>query len=88
MDHKIIFSNHARARMEERSIPKKIVIGAINDPDKIEKSARGGCRFLIKKIYFNKNAGKDHLLMIICEILNAKINVITVIDTSKISKYL
>jgi hypothetical protein len=88
MDKKIIFSNHAIVRMEERFVSRQIAIDAIENPDKIEKSFQEDCRILVKKVYFNKSLKRDHLLIIVCEISLDKIEVITIIDTSKISKYL
>lgn len=87
MPKNIIFTNHALERMKERFIGKKTVIGAINNPDKIERSFQNPSQILIKKLYFNKKLKKDHLLMIICETKQKYIKVITIIDTSKISKY-
>lgn len=87
MAKKIIFSNHALTRMKERSISKGLVLDAIKKPNKIEKSSIFSGRILVKKIYFHKNFKKDHLLMIICEICPNEIKIITVVDTSKISKY-
>jgi|GEM_PF-422254 len=84
---KVIFSNHALLRIKERFIPKAIVIEAIRNPDRIEKSSKISLRVLIKKLYFNEYFQKEHLLMIICEVGLKQIEVITIIDTSKISKY-
>jgi len=87
MARKIIFSDHALLRMEERFISRKMVLEAIKNPDKVEKSTQNLFRFLIKKIYFNSVLGKDHLLVLICEASAEKLEIITIIDTSKISKY-
>lgn len=84
---KIKFSRHALERMRERGISQQLVIKAIKFPDKIEKSVVNPSRFLIKKLYFNEKLQKEHLLMIICEAKPDFIEVITIIDTSKISKY-
>lgn len=87
MDFKIIFSSHALERIKERGISLNLVRKAIKFPDKIEKSLIDSSRFLIKKLYFNENMKNDHLLLIIFEVKYNLINVITIIDTSKISKY-
>ena len=87
MKKKIIFSDHALQRMKERFILERVIIEAIRDPDKIEKSFQAPSRFLIKKVYFNKILKKEHLLMIVCEVRPKQTEVITIIDTSKISKY-
>ena len=87
MDKKIVFSSHAIMRMEERFILKQVAIEAIKNPDKIEKSFQDDWRVLVKKVYFNEVLKREHLLIIVCEIFLEKIEVITIIDTSKISKY-
>ena len=84
---KIIFSNHALERVKERGIEREAVFQAINSPDKIEFSKTNKNRFLAKKIYFNKKINKDHLLIIVCEKENGVLKIITIIDTSKISKH-
>lgn len=87
MNFKIIFSPHALERMQERKILSKLVKEAIKFPDKIETSSISPARFLVKKLYFNEKLKKDHLLLIIIERKKNLIEVVTVIDTSKISKY-
>lgn len=84
---KIEFSSHALARMKERAITQKLVKEAIKNPDRIERSSVHPVRFLIKKLYFNQKLQTEHLLMIISEVKPNLIKVITIIDTSKISKY-
>ena len=73
--------------MKERLINRKIITEAVNNPDKIERHTKTPSQFLIKKLYFNKKLKRDHLLMIIFETKQKHIKVITIIDTSKISKY-
>jgi hypothetical protein len=84
---KIAFTKHALERLKERGISEKEVREFIKNPDKIERSLKSPNRFLIKKIYFNRKLKKDHLLLIILEKENSILKVITIIDTSKISKY-
>jgi hypothetical protein len=87
MSPRIIFSPHALQRMRERVIDKELVKEAVLKPDKVEKSQFHPSRFLIKKIYFNERLQKDHLLLIISEIKQDLIEIVTIVDTSKISKY-
>ncbi|MCK4781995.1 DUF4258 domain-containing protein [Candidatus Parcubacteria bacterium] len=87
MDLEIKFSSHALERMAEREISAELVKKAIRFADKIEKSSVDFSRVLAKKLYFNEKLKKDHLLLIIFEVKQDSINVITIIDTSKISKY-
>ncbi|PIR91770.1 hypothetical protein COZ78_01580 [bacterium (Candidatus Gribaldobacteria) CG_4_8_14_3_um_filter_42_11] len=84
---KIIFSTHALLRMAERGIVEREIISAIANPDKVEQSITNSNRFLIKKLYFSKRFQKEHLLLIVTESNQIVIKVITVIDTSKISRH-
>ena len=84
---KIKFSSHSLKRIKERNITKKEIIKAVKFSDKIEVSRVNKNRFLIKKKYHHRKFKKDHLLMIICEKKDTFLEIITVIDTSKISKY-
>ena len=84
---KIVFTKHSLERVEERAISKKELRDAIYFPDKIDESSQDNKRFLIKKIYYNEKLKAEHLLMIICEKEKEIIKIITIIDTSKISKY-
>jgi len=83
----IVFSQHALERMRERGISQELVKRAIRFPDKIEKSSVSPSRFLVKRLYFNEKLKKDHLLLIILETKRELTEVVTIIDTSKISKY-
>jgi hypothetical protein len=83
----IKFSSHSLKRLRERSIPRKTAEGAIRNPDKLELSRVDRKRLLIKKLYYNRILNRDHLLIIVCEKQKDLIKVITIIDTSKISKY-
>lgn len=74
--------------MKERSISKNDIEQACRFPDKVEYSSISKNRFLVKKVYFNSLLKKDHLLMVVCEQEKHSLSIITVIDTSKISKYL
>lgn len=73
--------------MNERGIDRKTILNAINIPDKIEISKINFHRFLVKKLYYNNEFRGDRLLIIICEEMRQITNIITIIDTSKISKY-
>lgn len=53
----------------------------------MEASSVESDRFLIKKIYFNIQHKRDHPLIIVCEKEEVVLKVITIIDTSKISKH-
>lgn len=79
-----ILTNHARRRMVERSISKSTLENTLRNPSKVLYDDAG--RLLIKKLY--KNRDKARLLIIIGEITGNKFKIITVIETSKIKKYL
>lgn len=84
---KIVFSSHALERMKERGISRELVKDAIKFPDRLEKSSISPSRFLLKKLYFNEKLNKEHLLLIILEVKENLREVVTIIDTSRISKY-
>ncbi len=76
----IEFSRHAIQRMTERQVSKREVQNALINPDKLtEKSGN----FLSIKLRMN-----GHLLLVSYKITEDIVKVITVIDTSKINKYL
>lgn len=79
-----ILSSHAKERMAERSITEKLIREAMASPTKILHDSRK--RILIKKLYGMK--GKERLLLIAGEMTGEKLKIITVIDTTKIKKYL
>lgn len=85
---KVVFTDHAKRRMRERGLVQKEVIDHVTHPDSIEPSTKDQRRFLVKKIYFNKVHKKDRLLMVVCEQEDSALVVVTVIDTSKIGKYI
>lgn len=78
------FSPHARKRMEERSISEKLVVEALKFPTKISSDKRG--RQLVKKLYIKRKS--QRLLLIAVETKGGISRIITLIDTSKIEKYL
>ena len=81
---KYFLTKHAKERMAERLIPERIIASTITNPTSILYDDNG--RLLIKKLYRKRN--KERLLLIAGEITEDKLKVITVIDTSKINKYL
>lgn len=85
----IKFSKHALQRMQERYVKKAVVYDVITNPQKLEQSLNNQQRFIAKKIYYNEKLLKTHLLMVIYGVMEESvIEVITIIDTSKIKKYL
>lgn len=73
--------------MRERHINRNTVISALTNPDRLEKSKEDPTKFLAKKLYSNEVLDGDHLLMVIYKIDKNHMKIITIIDTSKISKY-
>lgn len=84
---KIAFTKHALTRINERGLAPSDVRRAVVSPDKLEVSKMVPSRFLAKKIYYNKESEKEHLLMVVLEKRASGVEIITIIDTSKISKY-
>lgn len=81
---KIVFTRHARERMKERGISRKDIIKALENPTKIGYDKDG--KLLVKKVYEKQN--KERLVLIVAKILENKCDIITVIDSSKVKKYL
>ncbi|MDP3764483.1 MAG: DUF4258 domain-containing protein [bacterium] len=79
------FLPHAKKRMAERAISRKLIVDALNFPTKIASDRRG--RRLVKKLYTDKKKTR-RLLLVAVEITDNIAKIITVIDTSKINKYL
>ena len=75
---------HARQRMKERSIAVSVIEQAITNPTKILIDAKG--IMLIKKLVILKS--KQRLLLIAGQVRENKLKIFTVIDTSKVKKYL
>ncbi len=78
------FTEHARKRIKERSISEARIREALENPSKILSDDDG--RLLIKKVY--KKKGKERLLLIVVTKYQGNLNIITVIETSKVKKYL
>jgi hypothetical protein len=85
---RIHLSPHAKVRMRERGVTASDVRRAITNPDRLEQSLQRLDRFLVKKVYMHRRTGHHHLLLIVYERRGIAVEVITVIDTSKIAKYL
>ena len=79
-----ILTDHAKKRMAERSISEELITEALRNPTKIGRGKQQ--RILIKKIY--ERGKKKRLLLLALEREAEKWCIITVIDTTKIQKYL
>lgn len=77
-------TDHAKKRMAERAISEELITEALRSPTKIGRDKRQ--RILVKKIYEGRR--KKRLLLLALEREDTKWCVITVIDTTKIQKYL
>jgi len=80
----IRLTSHARKRMRERAISETLISEALQEPTKTERDARG--RVLFKKMYARR--GKKRLLLLAAEREGDGWCIVTVIDTTKIKKYL
>jgi len=79
-----ILTKHAKARMGERSISKKLIEGALHNPTRVSYDSTG--KMLLKKLYTKR--GKEYLLVIVCDQYREELRIITIIETSKVKKYL
>ena len=79
-----LLTPHAKARLAERSIPEKLIGEALWNPTAVSYNGHG--RMLIKKLYRKRR--RERLLLIAGEMMNSTLKIITVIDTSKVKKYL
>jgi len=79
-----VLKPHARKRMRERKIPQRIIEDALDSPTKTGYDTRG--RILFKKLY--RQNGRERLLLVVGEQVKDVMEVITIIDTSKVKKYL
>ena len=78
------FTRHALERMKERSISKKMIDSAFVKPTKVLYDDSD--RILIKKLYKKRRVGR--LLMVVGKLEKGDFKIITIIETSKIKKYL
>ena len=79
-----ILTPHAKQRMVERLIPDKLIAATLRNPTKVLYDSRG--RLLFKKLYQKK--GQTRLLLIAGIKTGNSLRIVTVIDTSKLRKYL
>ena len=79
-----ILTKHAQNRLKERGISNKLLKETLQKPTKISYDREG--KILFKKSYIKE--GRNRLLLAVAEINKDKLRIITVIDTSKIKKYL
>ncbi len=77
---KLLFTKHALERMDERGIAHSEVRDALHFPLKVN---RQNDLYVAKRIRAN-----GHLLIVVHLVQEGFVRVITVIDTSKVSKYL
>lgn len=75
---------HAKKRADERGITDWLISEALRQPTKILRDAEG--KLLVKKIYHRQ--GQVRLLLIVGTVEYAVLKIITIIDTSKVKKYL
>ena len=81
---KYIIKPHAEKRARERLISEAAIADALENPTKAGYDAKG--RLLIKKLY--QRGGKERLLLLVGEIVENTLEIITIVDTSKVKKYL
>lgn len=79
-----VLTKHARERMRERVVSEAVVAATLLQPTKVLSDAEG--RLLIKKLYQSKRGRR--ILLIAGELVGNKLKIFTVIDSSKVKKYL
>ena len=80
----ISFSDHALFQMSERGISKQVVLRCLSAPEKITQQRL--YRYRAMKIL--EKGKKDYLLVVVYDLREKQIEVVTVLITSKIQKYL
>ena len=83
-ENRYILTAHAKERMRERAIPAQLIRDALRNPTNVSYNVHR--QLLIKKLY--KRKGNERLLLMVVERAGDQLKIITVIDTSKIKKYL
>jgi len=81
------FSPHALVRMRERGVWRRDVRTTIERPDRLSPSTTHRGRFLAVRGYRNQRLRQHHALLVVYEQRRYDITVVTVIDTSKVAKY-
>ena len=81
---RIIFSDHARAQMNERNLTQEAILRAMGNSDKIVRQS--GNRFAAQKL-IQKN-GKKYLLIVVYDEIGDTREVVTSFLTTKFKKYL
>lgn len=79
-----MFTKHARERMKERLILREDIAKALENPTKVGYDKEG--KILVKKIYQKED--KERLLLIVGRISKETLTIVTIIDSSKVKKYL
>jgi len=79
-----VFSDHARAQMNERNLTREAILRAMENPDKMVRQS--GNRFAAQKLIL-KN-GKRYLLIVAYDETGNTREVVTSFLTTKFKKYL
>ena len=78
-----ILTKHAEGRLKERKIPISLLDNTLQNPTKVMYDNHG--RLLFVKLY---KKGSSARLLLAVVVLEDRPKVVTVIDTSKVKKYL
>ncbi len=79
-----VLTKHAKKRLFDRKISVKLLETALSDPTQVLADGTG--KLLYQKLYRERD--KSRLLMVVVIIELGRLKVLTVIDTSKVKKYL
>ena len=77
-------TKHAEERAKEREISTWLIQDSLESPTDLSRDNEG--KLLIKRLYKKKD--KERLLLLVGKIVNNELLIITIIETSKVKKYL
>ncbi len=81
-----ILTAHAKQRIKERIISMELIDEALRNPTAVLYDTNDKERVLIKKLY--KKKGKPRLVLIAGIYRGSTLKILTIIETSKVKKYL
>jgi len=79
-----VIKPHALEKMRSRKVPKWLIAEALSRPTKVMNDRQS--KLMFKKLYVRNN--KQRLLLVVAEPVKNHLEIIMVIETSKVKKYL
>jgi len=81
-----ILTKHARKRLDDRKVSVRLVEDALLYPTQLLADGDGDGKWLYKKLYAGEK--KLRMLMLVVIMEGSRLKILTIIDTSKVKKYL